>query len=180
MQNRGESMDIYECIKKRSSIRSYQSKKVEDDKLERILEAGRLAPSSKNNQHWKFIVTRKESLKEQLVEACKGQKFVGEADCVIAICVDESGVYQHHGGYMTSFAIDGAIALQHMILAATEEGLGTCWIGAYIEDKVKEVLKVPDNYRVIGLSPLGYPAGNGKDRGRKPLSDIVAWETWDD
>lgn len=173
-------MDIYECIKKRSSIRNYQSKKVEEDKLERILEAGRLAPSSKNNQNWKFIVTRKESLKEELVEACRGQKFIGQADCVITICVDETGVYQHHGDYMTSFAIDGAIALQQMMLAATEEGLGTCWIGAFIEGKVKKVLNVPEPYRVIGLSPLGYPAANGQDRGRKSLNEVVCRETWED
>ncbi|MFW5986574.1 MAG: nitroreductase family protein, partial [Halanaerobiales bacterium] len=159
---------------------SFQDREVEEDKLERVLNAGRLAPSGKNVQGWKFIVTRDEELKQKLVKACSNQKFVGEADCVITVCVDETKVYQYHGDYMTSFAVDGAIAMDHMMLAAAAEGLGTCWIGAYIEDEVREVLNVPQPYRIIGLTPLGYPNGSGKDRGRKPLEDIVFWETWTD
>lgn len=171
-------MNIYELIQKRRSIRSYLPDMIEEDKLKRILEAGRLAPSGKNAQAWKFIITRDSKLKEKLVEACKGQEFVGEADCVITVCVDESKVYQHHGGYMTSFAVDGAIALEHMILAATEEGLGTCWIGAFYEDKVRKILGVPQPYRIIALTPLGYPAVEGRDRGRKNLDEIIYRETW--
>ncbi|MDI3547744.1 MAG: hypothetical protein PWR10_1396 [Halanaerobiales bacterium] len=172
-------MNIYELIEKRRSIRSYLPKKVEEEKLKRILNAGRLAPSGKNAQAWKFIVTRRSELKEALVEACKGQKFIAEADCIITVCVDESKVYQQHGAYMTSFMADGTIALQQMILAATEEGLGTCWIGAFFEDKVREVLKVPEPYRIIGLTPLGYSAVEGKERGRKELKEVVVWETWE-
>ncbi len=171
-------MDIYELIEKRKSVRQYSSDKVEGDKLERVLNAGRLAPSGKNIQAWKFIVTRDSDLKERLVEACKGQKHVGQADCVITVCVDETEVYQGHGNYMTSFAVDGAVAMEHMMLAATEEGLGTCWIGAFYEDKVREVLEVPEPYRIVGLTPLGYPAVEPKPRGRKSLDEIVYQEKW--
>ena len=172
-------MDIYEIIEKRKSIRNYSSKKIEEEKLERILNAGRKAPSAKNIQPWKFVVTRKNEIKEDLIKACKGQKFIGEADVIIAVCVDESEAYQHQGDYMTSFAVDGTIALEHMILAATREGLGTCWIGAFNESEVKKVLNIPDPFRVIGLTPGGYPEGDGANRNRKSLSDIVKWETFE-
>ncbi|ACL69871.1 nitroreductase family protein [Halothermothrix orenii] len=171
-------MDIYEAIKKRRSIRKYISKPVEEEKLKRVLEAGRLAPSGKNVQAWKFIITRDVGLKDKLIEACKGQKFMKEADAIITVCVNEEEVYQYHGNYMTSFAVDGAIALQQMMLAATAEGLGTCWIGAFYEKDVKKILDIPAPYRVIGLTPLGYPAERGRDRGRKPLKEIVYNEKW--
>ncbi len=171
-------MDIYEAIKVRRSIRNYKPQNVEKEKLDRILEAGRLAPSAKNSQAWKFIITDDADIKESLVEACRGQKFIAEADKIITVCVDENGTFQKQGNYMSAFAVDGAIALQHMILAATAEGLGTCWIGAFFEDKVKEVLEIPDPYRVVGLTTLGYPAGSGRDRGRKPLTEIVFQEKW--
>ena len=171
-------MDIYELIKKRKSIRKYQSKSVEEEKLNRILEAGRLAPSAKNAQAWKFIITGDSSIKDDLVEACRGQKFIAEADKIITVCVKEEDTYQEHGNYMSAFAVDGTIALQHMILAATDEGLATCWIGAFYEDKVKDVLEVPESYHVVGLTPLAYPAGNGRNKGRKPLSEIICKEKW--
>ncbi len=171
-------MDIYEVIKKRRSIRKYEPRKIEDDKLERVLNAARLAPSGKNVQAWRLIVTRDPELKEKLIKACKGQKFVAEADCIVTVAVDETSVYQGHGNYMTSFAVDGAIMLDHLILAATYEGLGTCWIGAFIEEQVKEILNIPDPYRVVAMTPLGYPAQEGKDRGRKPLEEIVSYEKW--
>jgi len=171
-------VNIYELIKKRRSIRKYEPKEIEQDKLERVLDAARLAPSGKNVQGWKFIVVRDPQRKEQLVDACKGQKFMAEADAAVAVAVNEEEVYQGHGNYMTSFAVDGAIALDHLILAATHEGLGTCWIGAFDENKVREILQVPQPYRIVALTPLGYPAQEGRDRGRKSLDEVVVFETW--
>ena len=170
-------MNVYEAMKRRS-IRNYSEREVEDKKLEKILEAGRVAPSGKNAQGWKFIVTQKQKIKDKLVDDCKGQKFIAEGDYIITVCVNEEEVYQKHGSYMTSFPMDGAIALQQMILAATAEGLGTCWIGAFKEKEVKETLNIPESYRVVGLTPLGYPAEKGRDRGRKPLEEIVFQEKW--
>ena len=171
-------MDVYKAMKERRSIRSYKSDEVEDKKLKKVLEAGRVAPSGKNAQGWKFIVTRGEELKNKLVDACKGQKFIAEGDYIITVCVNEDEVYQKHGSFMTSFPMDGSIALQQMMLAATAEGLGTCWIGAFKEDDVKKTLNIPDPYRVVGLTPLGYAAEEGRDRGRKPLDEIVFQEKW--
>ncbi len=172
-------MNIYDLIKKRRSIRKFEPKEIEQDKLERVLNAARLAPSGKNVQAWKFIVVRDPERKEQLVDACKGQKFMAEADAAVAVAVNEEEVYQGHGNYMTSFAVDGAIALDHLILAATHEGLGTCWIGAFDENKVRKILKVPEPYRIVALTPLGYPAQEGRDRGRKSLEEVVVFETWE-
>ncbi len=172
-------MNIYDLIAQRKSIRKYEDREIEQDKLERVLNAARLAPSGKNVQAWKFIVVRDPERKEKLVEACKGQKFMAQADVAVAVAVNEEEVYQGHGNYMTSFAVDGAIALDHLILAATHEGLGTCWIGAFDEEKVRDLLKVPWPYRIVALTPLGYPAQEGKDRGRKNLEEVVVYEKWD-
>ncbi|AZR72285.1 nitroreductase [Anoxybacter fermentans] len=171
-------MDFYQLIKTRRSVRKYESRPVEEEKLMRILNAARLAPSGKNAQAWKFIVVKDQELKEKIVKAAKGQKFLAEADCIIVCCVNEEEVYQGHGNYMTSFAVDGAIAMDHLILAAHYEGLGTCWIGAFFEDQIKEILNIPDPYRVVAMTPLGYPAGEQKDRGRKPLEEIIAFDGW--
>ncbi len=171
-------MDVYEAISKRRSIRAYRSEVIDEETLERVLNAARLAPSGKNAQAWRFVVVDDEHIKERLVDACRGQTFLAEAASVIAICVDETLVFQRHGDYMTSFAADGSVALDHLMLAATAEGLGTCWIGAFSEMQVKEILEIPDPYRVVGLTPLGYPAREGTDRGRRPLEEIVSYNGW--
>ncbi len=171
-------MNIYKVIEKRRSIRKYETKKIEEDKLNRILNAARLAPSARNIQCLRLIVVRDEKTKEDLVDACRGQSFIAEADCIIAVAIDEEECYQGIGGYMSSFAVDAAIALDHLILAAGAECVGTCWIGAFKEDSVKKVLKVPGSYRVVALTPLGYPAEEPPERRRKTLQEIVSYDTW--
>ena len=171
-------MDIYELIENRQSIRNYKDKEVEEEKLDRILEAGRKAPSAKNIQPWKFIVTRKNDLKQKLVKACHDQKFMGEADIILTIAVNIDQAYKQQGEYMSSFAVDGSIAMDHMMLAATAEGLGTCWIGAFSEEEVKEVLGIPKNYRVVGLTPIGYIKEKSSSTSRKSLEEIVVNEKW--
>ncbi len=172
-------MDFYQLIKTRRSVRKYLDKPVEEEKLIRVLNAARVAPSGKNIQAWKFIVVRDQELKKKIVVAAKGQKSLDEAYCIIVCCVDETRAYQGHGNYMSSFAVDGAIALDHLILAAHYEGLGTCWIGAFFEDQVKETLKIPDPYRVVAMTPLGYAAMEPKDLGRKPLEEIISFDGWE-
>ena len=126
-------MDIYEAIKERTSIRAYKNEEVDEKKIERILEAARMAPSGKNGQPWTFIVVRNEETRKRLVPACKNQAFVGEAPVVIVACGHEERAYQKMGGYWNSTPVDIGIALEHLMLAAAAEGLGTCWIGAFIE-----------------------------------------------
>jgi nitroreductase len=171
-------MNVSEAIRRRRSVRAYLDKPVEQEKLERVLEAARRAPSAKNMQEWKFVVVRDKATREKLIDAARGQKFVGEAPVVIAACGTITD-YVMTCGQLT-YPIDVAIAVDHMTLQAAEEGLGTCWIGAFHEDKAKELLGIPKEIRVVALLPLGYPAESlaPREKARKPLSEIVLWEKW--
>ncbi|MEO0162509.1 MAG: nitroreductase family protein [candidate division WOR-3 bacterium] len=171
-------MEFYEVIKKRRSVRKYKSDPIPDEVLKRILEAGRIAPSAKNIQPWKFVVIKDSETKKRIAEACRGQHWMADADVIICGCALEKIAWGRMGGYMSSFAVDLAIAMDHIILAATNEGLGTCWIGAFEEKKVKEILGIPDDVRVVALTPIGYPAEEPKDRGRKEFHEVVAYERY--
>ena len=140
-----------------------------------------MAPSARNMQDWKFVVVKDPGLRQRLAEAARNQEFVGQAPVVIAACGTSD--YVMTCGQLT-YPIDVAIAVDHMTLAAVEEGLGTCWIGAFYEDKVKEILEVPKTVRVVTLLPLGYPAAEpaktaeAMSKPRKPLDEIVVYDGW--
>jgi len=166
---------LMDLIEKRKSIRSYKPQDVEEEKLNYILQAFRKAPSAKNLQPWKLIIVKNKKKISDLSIACNSQTFLSEAPILIVACAKEDEAYGVMGGYMNSYPIDIAIALEHLILAATEKGLGTCWIGAFKEKLVKDLLDVPDNVRVVAITPVGYPATEGRTRGRKPISEIVCY-----
>ena len=167
---------VLEAIKKRQSVRSYQDKEIPEEILQQILEAGRLAPSAKNTQSWKFIVVKDENLRKKLIPACKDQKFVGEASVVIAGCATNPDYIMSNGEH--AYSIDLAIALDHMSLEAASLGLGTCWIGAFYQDQVKEILNVPEDVRIVSLMPVGYPKELGSKTGRKSLSEIICYNKY--
>jgi len=169
-------MNVMDAIRARRSIRAYLDKPVEEEKLQRVLEAARLAPSAKNTQEWKFVVVRDKATRDRLTEAAKGQVFVGQAPVVIAACATATDYVMTCG--QAAYPVDLSIAVEHMALQAVEEGLGTCWIGAFHEDQAKQILGIPAEIRVVALLPLGYPASQPPARGRKPMSEIVAWEKW--
>ena len=163
-------MDVYEAIQQRFSVRSYQDRPVEDDRLSRILEAGRLAPSATNAQAWKFVVVRDAAVRASLAQAAD-QAFVGQAPVVIAaVCTDPSRT-MHCG--VPAGPVDCAIALDHVALAAVAEGLGTCWIGHFDQDAARRALGVPGSAQIIELLPLGYPAVKAPQKSRKPIDEIV-------
>jgi len=167
---------VLEAIKKRQSVRSYQDKEIPEDILQEILEAGRLAPSAKNTQSWKFVIVKDKNLREKLIPACKNQEFVGEAPIVIAGCATNPEYVMSNGEH--SYPIDLAIALDHISLEAASLGLGTCWIGAFYQDQVKEILDVPEDVRVVALMPVGYPKELKNKKGRKPLSEIICYNKY--
>ncbi len=171
-------MEFYKVIKERRSIREYKPDPIPDDVLKRVLNAARLAPSAKNIQPWRFIVVKDEKLRHILVEACHYQEFIAQAPVIICGVALEKEAYAEMGEYLNSYPVDLAIALDHLILAATNEGLGTCWIGSFNEEKVKRVLGIPEDVRVVALTPLGYPAESPPPRPRKPLSEIVFYNRW--
>src|SRR4030043_1465321 len=170
-------MDVFTAIRQRSSVRAYKATDVEEDKLDKILEAARLSPSASNRQEWKFIVVRNKETKKKLAKAAFGQSFVGEAPVVIVACGTESKVIMACG--QPAYTVDVSIACAFMILQAYELGFGTCWIGAFKEDEVKRILKIPESARVVAMIPLGYPDEDPSQRSRKGLDEIICSEKFE-
>jgi len=170
-------MEVLDVIRDRRSVRAFKRRPVEEEKLNRVLEAARLAPSARNMQEWKFVVVRDKATRERLAEAANRQHFVGRAPVVIAAC----GTIVDHvmSCGQLSYPVDVAIAVTHMTLQAVAEGLGTCWVCAFDEGKVKSILNVPKAIRVVALLALGYPDESPRPRPRKDMSEIVAYERFD-
>jgi nitroreductase len=169
-------MDIHELIGFRYSVRQYQNRPVEADKLNKLLEAARLAPSGANRQPWRFVVVRDVQIRGRLVDACNGQQFIATAPVVIAGCGLMPDRLMRCG--IPGDPVDLAIAMEHLALAATAEGLGSCWIGAFDQDKVRGVLGIPADVAVIELMTIGYAADTRRPKSRKPLEEIVCWDSW--
>ena len=170
-------MDIYEAIEKRYSVRKYEPKDVEDQKLRRVLDAGRNAPSAHNRQEWKFIVVRDAETRGALADAAE-QEWMKAAPVILAVVGLAKGKMMYCDVPMDP--IDCSIAIDHMTLAAVAEGLGTCWIGYFQQEPCKKILSVPDSCWIIELMTLGYPAGPPKtDKPRKPFEEVVCFEKFE-
>jgi nitroreductase len=144
----GMLMDVFEAIERRRSVRSYLPDPIPDGILRKVLEAGRLAPSASNRMPWRFIVVKDPKNRREIGDSGTYGRFISESPVVIVGCGDKSSSWH---------IVDTSIALQNMVLAATGEGIGTCWIGSFDEGKVKELLKIPDNFSVIALIAMGFP-----------------------
>ncbi len=168
-------MEFSELISKRYSVRAYRPDLVEDEKLEKVLEAARLAPTACNNQPFWFVVVHTEGRKDDLKRIYKAVWF---SDAPIVICgcaVTSEGWVRSYDG-KNHCDLDVAIAMDHLILAATELGLGTCWIAAFDPAAAKEVLGLPEGVEPVIFTPLGYPADAPREKSRKALSEIVRRE----
>jgi nitroreductase len=171
------ALGVIESIKTRKSVRAYLDKPVEDEKINLVMEAARLAPSASNKQEWRFVIVREPETRKKLAEKAGRQAFVAEAPVVIAACAETDGHVMPCG--QLSYPIDVAIALDHISLAAVELGLGTCWIGLFDEKLVKEALGIPEEIRVVELMTFGYPADPGAvTKKRLPFNRIVKYEHW--
>ena len=160
-------MDIITTIRQRRSVRKFKKKQIEEDKLNTVLDAARLAPSSMNSQPWEFIVIKDPTtLKEIAKEAAYG-KFIPDAPVVVAFVVDPSKSHLHE--------VDGALATQNFMLAAWALGLGTCWIGTMNRERVKELLGISKHKDLLTVIPIGYIDTIG-DSSRKPLKSLVRYE----
>ncbi|MEN6291829.1 MAG: nitroreductase family protein [Methanobacterium sp.] len=169
-------MDVFEAVSKRRSIRKYKDTEVEDEKLQDILEVARISPSASNRQEWKFIVVKDKETREKLVEAAHGQQFVAEAPVTIVACSTESKRVMPCGQH--AYTVDLSIAVSFMILEATELGLGTCWLGAFDEEKVRNILEIPERIRVPAMFTIGYADESPHARPRKHLDEIVSSEKY--
>lgn len=180
-------MEFRDVIKARTAVRKFADRGVEPEKIDYILECARLAPSWANRQCWHFVVVQKpEALARVSAATIAMNRWLKKVPAMIVACGDPSRSGTHHGiGY---FAVDVAIAMEHLVLAAADVGLGTCWMGVFDEDGVREALGIPDHIKVVALSPLGYPADTKgvntraikllAGKGRKPLDEIVHWDRW--
>ncbi|HOK66770.1 MAG TPA: nitroreductase family protein [Anaerohalosphaeraceae bacterium] len=168
-------MDVMKAIENRYSCRAYLSKPVEKEKLMRILEAARLAPSARNLQDWRFVVVTEEQKRRELAQAAYNQAFVAQAPVVIAACSISS--YMMRCGQPIA-PIDVSIALEHIALEAVELGLATCWIGSFLPHEVRRILQIPTDAVLVELMTLGYPADEWKSPQRLSLEKIVCFEKW--
>jgi nitroreductase len=168
-------MTVFEAIEKRFSCRAYLDKPIEQDKLDKIFEAAREAPSAKNLQDWRFIVVTDQKHKQQVADCTNQAKAFGQAAAIIAAC---SVCRESMRCGQKIAPIDVAIALEHIALVATELGLATCWIGSFDAEKVRQVLEIPGNVAIIELMALGYPANGSRQTTRLPMQDIVCYDRW--
>lgn len=169
-------MEFSNLIQRRYSVRVYKPDPVEDDKLQGLLEAARLAPSAANRQALRFIIIHTEGREEELQRIYNRDWFV-QPPLVICACgiPSENWVRKDGKNYND---VDVAIAMDHLILAATDAGLGTCWIADFDANAAREVLHLPDDVEPIAFTPLGYPAVQPGPKKRKDLSELVRYERW--
>jgi nitroreductase len=169
-------MTVLEVIKKRYSCRAYIEKPVEEEKLAQVLEAARLAPSAKNLQDWRFVVVRDGEKRRRVAGVTNRPEVFAKAGVMVVACSNSDFVMTCGQAVAP---IDVAIALEHISLQATELGLGTCWIGSFDTEKVREILGIPQDVAIIELMALGYPAGEGgRETGREPIENIVCYDEW--
>ena len=162
-------MTVMQAIEARRSIRHYSEQPVTDEELLAVLEAGRLAPSARNLQGWHFTAVRDASLRGALCTACNGQQMVAEAPAALVVWADGERMM---GCGQSAATIDCSIALSFMLLRATELGLGSCWLGAFDQNAVKQLLGLPQEAVVVAVSPLGHPAETPAARPRKDPDEV--------
>ncbi len=173
-------MDIFQVFRDRRSIRKYKDTPIKRETIEQVLDAARLAPSWKNLQCWRFLVLTDADKRAKLLDAFPddnpGKKALVSAPVVIVVCGNPSESDVENG--IPYFVADVSIAFEHLCLAAHALGLGTCWMGWYDETRIRQSLGIPDNIRVVGVTPLGYPDQEPKARPRKHLAEIAYFNEW--
>ena len=170
-------MDFPELIAARYSVRAYRPDPVEAEKLQVILEAARLAPTAANRQPFRLVVLHTAGREEEIGKIYRRPWFV-QAPLVIAVCAISSQAWVRESDRFNARLIDAAIVADHLILAAANLGLGTCWVAAFNVDAARSVLQLPDDAEPVIFTPLGYPADSPGPKVRKPLSELVRYEHW--
>ena len=168
-----------ELAEKRRSVRAYKPDDVPEELLQTVLEAGRLAPSACNKQPWRFIVVRSEAGRRAL-GAAYAREWFWKAPVVVAVCILPKEAWTRSYDGKNYAMVDGALALDHLMLAAAELGLGTCWIGAFDPAAAREILGLPDGVEIVGMTPLGFPEVevHPRPRSRRPPGEMVMKERW--
>lgn len=169
-------MIFLDLIKERCSIRAYEAKPVPEVTLQQVLDAARWAPSAANRQPWHFLLVQDAAQRRALAEAYPREWF-WQAPAIIVVCVEPARAWTRSDG--KNYAdVDGAIAMDHLTLCATDLGLATCWVAAFDAAKVRSVLGLPTGVEPLAMTPIGYPAGAGREKTRKPMADVLRRERW--
>ncbi|KYK21929.1 nitroreductase [Thermoplasmatales archaeon SM1-50] len=180
-------MEFIDVIHARTSIRDYSEKSVEEEKIDYVLECAWLAPSGINKQCWRFIIIKNKEIIAQIAKTSVINRWLKTAPVVIVCCADPTVSMTNNS--IDYYTLDSSIAFEHLILAATDVGLGTCWVAGFSEDKLKKLLEIPRRIRIIALTPLGYPVAQKgvvkqisktliRAKKRKTLKEIVHYEHW--
>jgi nitroreductase len=170
-------MDFQGLVKKRYSVRAYKSDPVEEEKVARVLEAARLAPTACNLQPFRVIVIRTKGREEEL-RRIYGRAWFTQAPLVLAVCALPAEAWVRKYDRWNAAEVDATIAMTHLVLAAAEEGLGTCWIAAFDPKAAREILGLPADVVPSAFTPLGYPADTQPPRKRRPLADLMRLDRW--
>lgn len=175
-------------VEKRRSIREYLDQPVEDAKIQQMLESARWAPSGNNTQPWKFIVVKSDDVREKLAQVSHQQKWMMSAPVFIAcvadpqqrsadqnnLAIDENS--SHHE--LKQVIRDTAIATEHLVLEAENQGLGTCWVAWFMQEEIRPILKIPNDKYVVAIITVGYPAHTPAPTPRRKLETMVNYESW--
>lgn len=169
-------MDFLSLAKERYSCRSFQDKEVEKEKIEKILEAGRVAPTAVNLQPQRILVLQD---KDKLSKLSEATKFGWNAPVILVVCYDKNISWKRKYDGKDEGIVDASIVTTHMMLEAQDLGLGTTWIGAFDPEKVREVYSIPDNLEIVALLSIGYPSENAlpspMHSKRNEINDMVYW-----
>jgi nitroreductase len=176
-------MELLDAIRSYRPCTQYQSRPVSPEKLKVVLAAARLAPSQRNLQPWRFVVVQDDERKRLLAQATNRGRLLAEAPAVIVAFAVEEDIPVTIGGYISAYPLDVAVAVDHLQLAATAEGLGTTWIIDFNDEKIRSVLHVPEGIHPIAVIPIGYPANNNggsesASEGRKSPDEIIAYNEY--
>ncbi len=168
-------MNIFKAIIGRRSIRKFEKKEVDDKLIGVLLYMATMAPSAGNTQEWNFIVVKDEKLKKELAKAALDQNFIAEAPVVIVVCSDLEKISLRYGrrGELLYSIQDASLAIQNILLSAYALGLGSCFVGAFDEEKVKSLLELPTKLRPLAIIPIGYPAEEPEVPKRIPFENLT-------
>ena len=180
-------MEFSDVINKRVSTRSFSDKKISDEDIIYILECARKAPSWMNKQCWRFIIIRDAEIIQEIAKTSVINRWMKQAPIIIVACADPKSSGMNND--IKYFLVDVSIAFEHLVLAATEKGLGTCWVGGFSEEKIKNILEIPPRIKVVAMTPVGYPKEETKigektrkvfvrSTKRKSLQEIIHWDHW--
>ena len=169
-------MDVFEAIRSRYSVRGYKPDPVSDEVLQQVLEAARQAPTACNRQPFRIVVIHTKGREEEM-RRFYNRSWLAQAPLVLVVVVVPGEAWRRGDGKLYD-EVDATIAMDHLVLAATALGLGTCWVADFDPAAVRELLALPDDVAPVALTPLGYPDGDRTTTARRPLEDLVKYERW--